>query len=130
MDNSKVHIKKFPHNEEFLQKRFLPFKEDYPEYKAYLFTYRSDRYKLLLVPSELEVYFDKEKYYYAKDANDPSIVWGYVKYDYFPATNANCDNYAPCSSQGRWNCYKNEYFSTKYFPDLKPYIPKSAIEKH
>lgn len=24
----------------------------------------------------------------------------------------------------------NEIFSTKYYPDLKPYIPNSAEEKH
>jgi hypothetical protein len=68
----------------------------------------------------------KETYYYAKDVNDPSITWGYVFYEYTPPSPSCSQWYQGCPM----DCYKNEYFSTKYFPDLQPHIPNSAQEKH
>ena len=66
----------------------------------------------------------KEIYYYAKDLKDTSIAYGLVKWEFIPAE-PDCTK--PPTS---WTEYMNMYFSTKYYPDLRPYIPLSADEKH
>lgn len=68
-----------------------------------------------------------EKYYYAKDIDEPSITWGYVYYEYIPYDRFK---YPPSSWPSQGLFYKNEVFSTPYPPDLRPYIPLSAEEKH